>query len=740
MSYTPRPLTLNAQQETAVTHSNGALLVIAGAGSGKTRVITSRIAHLITHHKVAPESIIALTFTNKAAREMKERVLHMIGFDQQVPTIGTFHAYCLQLLKTHRHLLPFPDFSILDSDDQQQILQKLIKRFNLEKRITAKNSAHYLSTYKNAHELGLLDHIVIDQALSQVWGAYEQEKAKSHVLDFDDLLLYTIRLFKKNLSFKQMFQERIRHILIDEYQDTNKIQHALLLQMSQTEPTTLAIDSICAVGDEDQSIYSWRGATVANILQFQNDFPNATLVTIDQNYRSVQPILDVANTLINNNTQRNHKTLWSARSGADRIRLISCFSGYQEGDAIAYCVQALQEKKGSLGSLAILYRAHHQSRILEEALLRRSIPYHIVGGIQFYERKEIKDLLAYVRLVINPFDRVAFFRVINSPQRGLGSAFEQEFQQTWDANPLLDVHGITTHVLKQGIITGKKAQALKEFVGVIHSINATTPPVAALQEIIEKTAYYSYLQTQYETQEAESRRENIKELLRAVAHFQEEGITSITGFLDEVALLQDLLTDTSQAHERVQLMTLHAAKGLEFDTVIITGIEEGVLPSMHSMHSPESIEEERRLLYVGITRARERLLLSHARYRTTFGTMNSQEASRFIHELPKATLKQVDIGSWEISEMRHYFSDWLLSPQERLEASQATEHFKAFIPAQVKTVSKIPTWEISQKVKHTKFGIGIIVKIEQRSAEETVITARFNGQLKKIRSDFLSNC
>lgn len=438
---------LNHEQQKAVIQKNGVLLVIAGAGSGKTRIITARIAHLILNEHVPASSILALTFTNKAAKEMKERIELFLGDHAHPPYIGTFHSYCLRLLKKNNSLLDNQFISILDEDDQQKLLQSIITRNNIGKQITAKQLSYQISHIKNQTLTPNQYETFNNKLFTSIYKAYEHEKQISKCLDFDDLLLETLKLFKKNPDFKKEFQETIRHILVDEYQDTNIVQHALLKQMSIDDSHTFISDSLCVVGDEDQSIYSWRGATVANIINFKQDFPQSNLIKIEQNYRSVQPILEVANKVIEHNKNRNPKQLWSEKQGSNRIRNLICLSDYHEAEVIAHLIKSSRQKRKEQ-SIALLYRTHFQSRTLEEGLIKHSIPYKIVGGVQFYERKEIKDLLAYLKLLINPFDRTSFFRIINTPSRGLGTKFEEQVHELWDNEPFLTFNNIINKLIE----------------------------------------------------------------------------------------------------------------------------------------------------------------------------------------------------------------------------------------------------------------------------------------------------
>jgi len=734
---------LNTEQRIAVEHTKGPLLVVAGAGSGKTRVITARITNLIVNHQVLPEQILALTFTNKAGQEMKARITNFLPQDKQLPFVGTFHSYCLQLLKKHPDKLTHPFFSVLDTDDQQKLLQGIITRNNLKKRITAKQLSYHISQIKN-QTIQPEEHPLYqaNSFLQEAYHAYEQEKAASKCLDFDDLLIHALKLFTSNKDFKKEFQQHIRHVLVDEYQDTNVIQHQLLHEMAKHNKK-LAIDSVCAVGDEDQSIYSWRGATVANIMNFQKDFPKTTVIKIEQNYRSVQPILDIANQVIANNKNRNPKALWSDKKARDRIRHCSYLSEYQEGIAIAQLLKVAQ-KKQSLNTIAILYRTHFQSRAIEEALVKESIPYKIIGGIQFYERKEIKDVLAYIRLIVNPFDRASLFRIINTPTRGLGAKFEELFYERWNKEPLLTFSNMIDTLIQEKLVVGKKKDSLQQFAHLFEGISATQKPTDALECVLERSQYLSYVKDQYELDEANTRIDNIKELLNAAAHFETNGIKTIEAFLDEVALMQDHRMQNTHDREPVSLMTFHAAKGLEFHTVILAGLEHGILPSNRSLQNEDQIEEERRLFYVGITRAQERLFLSRSRYRYTYGQMTDQIPSDFLKEIPNNLALEHDGSRTNELQQQQYFAQWLNinvpSPTAHTvmtfgAARKATPRRSGPIQPKRKTSTRLRK---NQPVKHNKFGVGIIQKIEQRGTEKTFVTVKFKAGIKKIDAQFLT--
>lgn len=648
---------LNAKQTDAVLPKNGVLIVRAGAGSGKTHVITSRIAYLISKYNVLPNQILALTFTNKAAKEMKERISNLLGSNNQLPQVGTFHSYCLRLLKISLK----NEFTLIDEADQTKIINKLINNLGLAKKITAKQVISGISKVKNtvATEYEKKQILESNLFLRDLYYLYENEKKKSNCFDFDDLLLKTLELFN-DLEFAKKFQSNVRHVVIDEYQDTNVVQHALLKKMTLNPENKkqFNLDSLCVVGDEDQSIYSWRGATISNILDFHKDYPETVNITIDQNYRSVEPILNLANKVISNNKFRHAKNLWSEQKASDRVRLIGCATSYQEGEAIAVFLTKHFKNK-NLKNCAILYRSHFQSRSLEEALMRHSIPYKIVGGIQFYDRLEIKDLLAYLRLIVNPFDRFAFSRALNTPLRGLGEKFEELFYEYWDQQPFLDFKQLSNYLIENNHVSKVRQEALKQFIDVFDGLSSQDKPGETLERIINRTSYNLYLKNSFDTEEYKTKNDNIKEFLNGAIYFEQTKGQTLTMFLEEISLLQEQLGKKEDMPDYVSLMTLHAAKGLEFDNVILPGLEEGVLPSSQSSYDMSILEEERRLLYVGITRAKQRLLLFWARSRYAYGKITEQRPSRFIDELDNNYYIKSDFNYMNLLAMRDYFNNWL---------------------------------------------------------------------------------
>lgn len=724
-------LNLNQAQQEAVLCTSGSVLIVAGAGSGKTRVITSRIMHLLGSGVGHSQSIIALTFTNKAAREMRERI--QMTNPANIPFIGTFHAYCVVLLKRYGSQIGLNNFSIMDSDDQEKLLHDLIKRFAINKA-NPKQLLYHFSSAKNSAAVGetypLFEY---DFQMRELMTKYETEKKHSNCLDFDDLIIKTVELLEIP-EIKIQHQARVRHVLVDEYQDTSVIQHKLLKLLSLNKQE-LGIDSVCVVGDEDQSIYSWRGATVDNILQFPKEFPNPRIIKIEQNYRSASSILETANFLIKNNYNRNPKNLWSEKVAKNRVLLVNVSSGYQEADLIGM-LSSTQYRLNPNKSLAVLYRTHFQSRSIEESLLKQGIPYQIIGGIQFYERKEIKDLIAYLKVVVNPHDRVSFSRIYNCPPRKLGEQFAEQFFSLWQIEPFLTCHAVSEQLIaSEGALTSTKKAHLCHLLGLLNQISADNKPSLALRLLVKELKYLDYIKENNTPEEAQSRIENVHELIRAAEHFESDGAGTITVFLEEIALMQDKLAMQDGNKPHIQLMTLHAAKGLEFDTVILSGVEEGLIPSTRSLNSSEAIEEERRLLYVGITRAKEHLILVHAKSRNTYGQINDQSPSRFVQEIAPVITQKIDASLLSHTQLQSLLEQFLKSQKFELPTNLTP---KIIAPINFTTRPKIQgnSWKVNQPVSHAVFGVGLVQKIEPRD-DHAILTVKFKVGVKKLSDKFL---
>ncbi|QQR53904.1 UvrD-helicase domain-containing protein [bacterium] len=750
---------LNESQQEAALHTEGNLLVIAGAGSGKTRVITARIAYLLHDLQVPSSAIVALTFTNKAAKEMKERVSTLAPRVIH-PFVGTFHGYCLSLLKKYYHNNPF---TILDSSDQEKLIKNLLEKLGKKKELTPKTVLGHLSLLRNQHPYGIKpeDFPWQSDLMHDIYKLYTHEKQLCRYFDFDDLLIKTVEILQSDEPFKLKIHATVHHVLVDEYQDTNVVQHLLLKLLCPAKPVDTSARSVCVVGDEDQSIYSWRGATVANIQTFVSDFSNTKLVKIEQNYRSKQEILTVANQLIKNNPQRTPKTLWSSIEGKQSVMELECGSEYQESDAIGSALAQFW-KKYPTDTAAVLYRTHTQSRPIEEMCIKYSIPYKIIGGTQFYERAEIKDLIAYLKLILNPFDQLSFFRVLNTPLRGLGEKIEELFRQAWQHEPFLNFYEITVKVMQQKLTPGK-IKTLHYFLTIFHELTAQQNASEALKSIIERTGYKEYLYNTYEPENAQERLANIDELIEAAVHFAQEGSGSVQSFLEEVSLMNEKITRKDESKNVVNLMTLHAAKGLEFDFVWIAGVEEQIIPTPRSLYEKNDLEEERRLLYVGITRARSFLCLSYTKHRTIFGTPSYQQQSRFLQEISSTISLFFETSTWYLEKYTTLFKQWFAGS---INGTSANQHHKnisldktktvatRFVKKEVHKTSSEPKqnsnhnanqvkhiiehqpFKIKQKVKHQAYGIGTVEMIEKKESN-WYVTVRFIYGAKKILADFL---
>lgn len=619
---------LNKEQKKAVLYNEGPLLILAGAGSGKTKVLTTKIAYLIKEKNISPYEILAITFTNKAAKEMKERVENLIGEEARFIQISTFHSFGLKLLRENCKTLGYDsNFVIMDSDDSLVIVKKIMKDLNYDiKQFSPKAVKNKISSCKNElmtpndyekYVAGDFDQIILD-----VYRKYEEKLKSSNAVDFDDLLLLPIKLFRKHKDILEMYQNRYKYILIDEYQDTNEAQYILSKMISAK------YKNICVVGDADQAIYGFRGANYKNILNFEKDYPNALSIKLEQNYRSTKNILDAANCVIRNNQSRKEKNLWSTKGDGEKVTYYRAYDQLDEAHQVASFIKKIQDSGKSLSQVAILYRTNAQSRVMEEELLKDSIPYHIVGGLSFYSRKEIKDLLAYLKLIYNEKDDVSFLRVINTPKRGIGLKTIQALQTRADINnsSLFDA------------IDGGKEQIFKDLILSLKKVSETV----SLTELIDKVLDASGIRKELEAEksiEAEVRLENLKEFKSITKAFEERlGLVSLEDFLYEISLVNDK-DEYSEAKDKVSLMTVHSVKGLEFDIVFVIGLEEGIFPHMNSLYSSYDVEEERRLCYVAITRAREKLYLFNARRRVLFGNEQINPPSRFLGEIDKDLLE-----------------------------------------------------------------------------------------------------
>lgn len=639
MAARPQPYLdgLNPAQRAAVEAMDGPVLMLAGAGTGKTKALTCRIAHLLTCGRARPNEVLAVTFTNKAAREMKERIGHLLGQTVEgMPWLGTFHSVCVKLLRRHAELVGLKsNFTILDTDDQIRLLKQLIQAADIdEKRWPARMLAGIIDGWKNRaltpDKVSGAEAAAYDGRGGALYAAYQERLRTLNATDFGDLLLHMVVIFQRHPDVLAQYQHWFRYILVDEYQDTNVAQYLWLRLLAQGHR------NICCVGDDDQSIYGWRGAEVGNILRFEKDFPGAVVVRLEQNYRSSEHILGAAAGLIEANSGRLGKTLWTDMRGGEKVRLIGHWDGEEEARWIGDEVEALargtrEQDPVGLNSQAILVRASHQMRAFEDRFLTIGLPYRVIGGPRFYERLEVRDAMAYFRLAVSPEDDLAFERVVNTPKRGLGDKAQQVIQMQARGAGISLLEG-AREVLARGAIGGKGAGQLRGFVDGVdrwhHAVQAGTSHVALAEQILDESGYTAMWQAD-KTPEAPGRLENLKELVKALEQFE-----NLQGFLEHVSLIMD--NSTEDAAEKVSIMTLHAAKGLEFAAVFLPGWEDGLFPSQRSMDESglKGLEEERRLAYVGITRAERVCVISFAGNRRLYGQWQSALPSRFIDELP----------------------------------------------------------------------------------------------------------
>lgn len=695
---------LNPAQADAVKTTDGPLLILAGAGSGKTKTLTHRVAYLIAHVGVWPNEILAVTFTNKAAREMRERLGHLLNRDASernfMPWMGTFHGICVRLLRIDGDKIGITtNYVIYDEDDRQGLIKQAMKQLHItDKQIKPRAVSSAISNAKNElqtpAEYEAQAHYPFQKETAKIYALYEKLRKDAGALDFDDLLLETVRLFKEQPDVREKWRSQFKHILIDEYQDTNAAQYAIV--KSLVNPSR----NICVVGDDWQSIYSWRGADFTNILNFERDFKGAKIVKLEQNYRSTGAILEAAHNVISKNTERTDKKLWTAEPAGAPVQVHGVYDENEEAYTVASRIGA-QVSMGarSHGDFAILYRANAQSYTLERALLQQRIPYQIIGGVRFYDRKEIKDIIAYLRLLYQPSDRMSFSRIVNIPVRGIGATSLEKFLQ-WQATSGMDIITALVNANETSSLTPRAKNALTSLGELLRNlqvkIQADTPPSELIETLVDKTGYRDYLQDG--TPQAEDREANLGSLLSDAKTF-----ATLPDFLEEVALMSS--ADTQSTQQKVTLMTLHAAKGLEFPVVFMVGMEEGVFPTGRAHEAgPKAMEEERRLCYVGMTRAREELHLSYAQSRLQFGQRGYNPASRFL----------ADMGH-EIAEV----------PTPAFGQPRITNEYD-------QEFSDVPAFDIGDGVRSSQFGPGEIIDIDGMA-----VTVQFaSGQTKKLNVEY----
>ena len=699
---------LNPQQREAVTHQGAPLLVVAGAGSGKTRVLTRRIAYLLGERQIAPYEVLAITFTNKAAAEMRERVADLVGERARAMWVSTFHSACVRILRQEASRIGYTNsFTIYDSSDSLRLLTVIIRELNLDsKQYAARAIQGVISAAKN-ELIGPADYANqtnnhFEEIIAQIFALYQRRLATANAMDFDDLIGKTVDILQRFPEARARYRSRFRHILVDEYQDTNHAQYILIRELVGIPEENFPIAELCVVGDADQSIYAFRGANIRNILQFEEDYPNARTVLLEQNYRSTQNILSAANAVIANNEGRKDKKLWSEEGAGEAITGFVAESEHDEAGFVVSEIRRLRDMgESNPGDTAIFYRTNAQSRVFEEIFLRSAIPYKVVGGVRFYERKEVKDFLGYLRVLVNPEDEISLRRIINTPKRGIGDR----------ALDVVDLHAAGSGIsFWRALCQAKNAAgipsrslvAINDFIHLLDSlrtlVEAKTKPSIIAQAVLEQSGLLAELMNSADPQD-EGRVENLQELVSVATEYEESEVDdgeeiTLLGFLEDVSLVadSDQIPDGDDHGGVVTMMTLHTATGLEFPTVFLTGMEEGIFPHSRTLGDRSEIEEERRLAYVGVTRARKRLYLSRSEYRSSWGAPTYNPPSRFLAEIPEAVI------SWNTSNAS-------LAPR------QGARTFGPPPRATGKKTEAVIVLEVGDRVSHDTFGVGKVTAV-----------------------------
>ena len=745
---------MNERQKEAVQHTQGPLLIMAGAGSGKTRVLTHRMAYILAEEEVHPWNILAITFTNKAAREMKERVSQLVGPKAEDMWVSTFHSMCVRILRRDIEILGYQrSFTICDPSEQQTAMKRILKKLDIDSekydyRMILNRISQAKNDLEDVEEFNKKYTGYVEQIIGKCYREYQKELAKSMTLDFDDLIMLTVQLFQKHPETLQYYQQKFQYIHVDEYQDTNHAQYRLVTMLAKK------FKNICVVGDADQSIYGWRGADMSNILEFEKDYQNAKVVLLEQNYRSTKTILQAANHVIENNVNRKVKKLWTENEEGQAITYYRAQSEQDEGRYVLSQIQSLLRDGYHYDDFAILYRTNAQSRVMEENLLKSNIPFRLVGGQRFFERLEIKDLLAYLRLIVNPQDDLSFRRIVNSPKRGIGAtslAKLSDFAEVYQFS-LLEASLQTT----LSPLSGKAAKALEKFATTIEELRKMQEFLSIsefVEQVIEKTGYLTSLEQQH-TMEADARIENIQEFISVAKQFEQDRLeeeseeSPLLQFLTDLSLVSDVDSDDGDGR-MVTLMTLHAAKGLEFPVVFIIGLEEGIFPSSRSIMEHDDVEEERRLAYVGITRAEQKLFLTNAYSRLLYGRTQTNRPSRFVLEIGEELFdskQQQSYGS--TSRQTASFGSKTSSSgslfDKYREKSQATAYQpKVVQPSSIQPVRKQivaandgAVWKVGDKVMHKKWNVGTVVKVTGEGTNQEIDVAFAGMGIKRLLASF----
>ena len=734
--------TLNPAQREAVEKTEGPVLILAGAGSGKTRVLTTRIGHLIEDKGVQPANILAITFTNKAANEMRERVEETLESDASDMWISTFHSCCVRILRKDINRIGYNrSFVIYDSADQVTLVKDCLKELNLNDKVfepkmiisTISGAKDKLYDPKQFKAMHMNDNRM--SKIADVYALYKDRLKRNSALDFDDLIFKTVELLKSDKEVLDYYRNRFKYIMVDEYQDTSKAQYELIKILAKEH------QNICVVGDDDQSIYGWRGADIRNILEFEKDYDDVHVVKLEQNYRSTQIILDAANTVISNNIERKRKRLWSEKKDGELIKIQVAQDEIEESDFVADMIAKIsREQNRSYKDFAVLYRANAQSRSVEDALNRSQIPYNIYGGTKFYERKEIKDLIAYLRVIQNPQDDISIKRIINVPRRGIGLRTIEKIEDRASLKQE-SIYSVLIDIETNSEISTKARNSISEFVdnviGTLRTMREVYPVSKLIEKVIESIDYYGYIDELYkgDKEEAEERKDNVKEFISVAMEFEQNSEEKdLETFLTGVALTSE--SSEEEEIDKVSLMTIHTSKGLEFPVVFIVGMEDGLFPIARAVRSmsDSEIEEERRLCYVGITRAKEILYLTLTQKRTLYGKTNPSIASRFMEELPKECIERLNSAEKELSYSKANYNVLDKYKQKYMNTINKTAVAKQ-VNATIKSNEKetnIDDIKPGARVHHPKFGVGTVVGMMG-----TDVTIAFEQQgIKKINKEY----
>lgn len=728
--------TLNDRQKEAVFCTEGPLLLLAGAGAGKTRVLTHRICYLIEEKGVNPWNIMAITFTNKAAREMRDRVDNLVGYGSSDVWVSTFHSTCVRILRRYSDRIGYKNnFTIYDSDDQKRLMKDVCKSLNIDtKQFPEKNILSEISRakdiYKSESEYEKESYGDFRKArIAQAYKEYQKRLRANNAMDFDDLLCRTVDLFQFYPDILEKYQDRFRYIMVDEYQDTNTIQFYLIRMLARK------YRNLCVVGDDDQSIYKFRGANIYNILNFEQEFEDATVIKLEQNYRSTKNILELANRVIAHNRGRKEKTLWTENEEGEKIFFSQVGTEYDEAEMVARKVEELCQEGSSYKDFAVLYRTNAQSRVLEEKLIFRNIPYKIIGGVNFYQRKEIKDMISYLKAVDSGLDDLAVKRIINVPKRGIGNTTIQKIDDfaLQEEMGFLEAAQIAEHIGSLGKATVTKIRKFTAFIDELRTVLRQEGILALYDAILEKSGYQQELIVE-NTEESQARLENLEELRNKIVEFEEGESSTLTELLEEIALIADI-DSLEEESDRVVLMTLHSAKGLEFPYVFLVGLEDGIFPGYRAIvsESEDDIEEERRLCYVGITRAKKQLYLSYAQRRMIRGQMQYNAPSRFLEEMPGRLLQEAEKRRESISSSMNKGRNFANAARKKT----SFEH-KPYQSAQnfAKPRAVVLDYNVGDRVNHIKFGVGVIKQIVSGGRDYEVTVDFDKVGVKKMFASF----